>query len=182
MAFHFAPNMGKLYWHYNTHHTPSVFPDSLAFVLCIVARSTCFFLFRDPTTFLGCERPGRKYVWLVSVTVILITLPNCLVHIWALQAAFENDFLVLAGILSAIWACVTIVPLNCLVWWMVWKYLLTSNESRSEFEPTVKGSHVSRHEQRSFRLDPAVEPYTDDIPAHSTLQTSKRNYLSEAYI
>merc|ERR1711977_438863 len=60
-SFHLTPVVGKLYWHYATHHTPSIFPDFLAFCLSVGARVTWLFLFRDPAEFLHFKRPGRAY-------------------------------------------------------------------------------------------------------------------------
>ena len=81
MKIHSAPIIGKLYWHYSTHHSPSVLPDFLAFVFTMTARFIWLFLFRDPGTFLHLMRPGKAYRAAVLGTVVLTTLPNVAVHL-----------------------------------------------------------------------------------------------------
>ncbi|KAL2066077.1 hypothetical protein VTL71DRAFT_2148 [Oculimacula yallundae] len=171
-AFHITPNFGKLYWHYFTHHTPSFRPDLISFLLSGGARFTWLFLFRDPAAFLDFKRPGRSYRWVVCGTVALTTLPNGVVHIWAIWMALKNDGIVLAGIWTAILAMIFLVPLAGLVWWMAWRFLLGVEESDEDFEPTVKrGVAVIEH----------LEPYSDYASAPFTSARNHRGYLSLAY-
>ena len=157
-GFHLAPNLGKLYWHYNTHHTASVFPDFLALSLSVAARFSWIFLFRDPSTFLQFKRPGRAYRWMVCGTVALTTLPNTLVHIWALRMALRNDTIILSGIVAAVIAIIFLIPLIGLVWWMAWRFLLGLDESDEDFEPTVK-NNVAAFEDERQPSPPNVEPH-----------------------
>jgi hypothetical protein len=179
-AFHLTPNVGKLYWHYSTHHTPSVLPDFLSFSLSVAARFTWVFLFRDPAAFLQFKRPGRAYRWMVCGTVALTTLPNSLVHVWALKMALEKDTIVLSGVVAATLAIVFLVPLMGLVWWMAWRFLLGLDESDEEFKPIVKNNMVVTGGERQ-QLALAVEPYTDNVSIPSTRTVVANGYLSQAY-
>ncbi|KAF2280704.1 uncharacterized protein EI97DRAFT_453956 [Westerdykella ornata] len=177
-GLHLTPNFGKLYWHYSTHHSPSVFPDFLAFSLSVAARVVWHFLFRDPGGFLGFKRPGRGYRWVVAGILGLTTLPNGVVHVWALKMALRKDMVLLSGVVTAVLAIVFFVPLAGLAWWMAWKYLLAADESNEEFEPVVKWSViVSAGGQVQDWEPPAVEPYRDE-PADGT---EVNGYLAEAY-
>lgn len=179
-VFHLSPNIGKLYWHYSTHHTPSVLPDFLAFSLSVAARFSWIFLFRDPAAFLRFKRPGRAYRWMVCGTVVLTTLPNSLVHVWALKMALKNDTIVLSGVVPAISAIIFLVPLTGLVWWMAWRFLLGLGESDEELEPIVKNSMAVTGGERQY-LAPAVEPYTDNVSIPSTRTVVANGYLCQAY-
>jgi hypothetical protein len=179
-AFHLVPNSGKLYWHYRTHHTPSVLPDFLAFSFSVAARFTWLFLFRDPAAFLQFKRPGRLYRWMVCGAVALTTLPNGLVHVWALKMALKMDTVVPAGVMHATLAIVFLVPLMGLVWWMAWRFLLGLDESDEEFEPIFKNSMIVTGGERQH-LGPAVEPYTDNVSIPSARTVVANGYLSQAY-
>ncbi|KAG4433304.1 hypothetical protein IFR05_011224 [Cadophora sp. M221] len=172
-AFHVTPNFGKLYWHYFTHHAPSILPDFLAFSLSAAARFTWLFLFRNPAAFLHFRRPSRAYQWAVCGTVAATTLPNGVVHVLALKAALKNDTIVLSGVWSAILAIVFLVPLAGLVWWMAWRFLLEAKESDEEFEPTVK--------QTVTVTNYIIEPYTDHAPLPLSDVVGPQGYLSRAY-
>jgi hypothetical protein len=169
-----------MYWHYRTHHTPSVIPDFLAFSLSLAARFTWLFLFRDPAAFLTFKRPGRAYRWIVCGTVALTTLPNGLVHVWALKMALKNDTMVAAGVVQATLAIIFLVPLMGLVWWMAWRFLLGLDESDEEFAPIVKNSMVASRGDWQH-LAPAVEPYTDNVSIRWTRTVVENGYLSQAY-
>ena len=179
-AFHFIPNFGKLYWHYSTHHTSSVPPDLLAFVLSVAARIIWLFLFRDPAVFLKFKRPGGAYRWMVWGTVVLTTLPNSLVHVWALRMAFKKASLLRLGVVQATSAIVLWVPQIGLVWWMAWKFLLGIDESDEEFEPIFKNSMVVTGGQRQD-FAPALEPYTDDLSIPFTRRVVTNGYLAQVY-
>jgi hypothetical protein len=179
-AFHLTPNFGKLYWHYSTHHTSSVLPDFLAVVLSVAARIIWLFLFRDPAAFLKFKQPGSAYRWMVWGTVALTTLPNSLVHVWALRMALKKASLVRAGVVQATLAIILWVPLIALVWWMAWKFLLGVDESDEEFEPISKNSMVVSGGQRQD-LASAVEPYTNDLSIPSTRRVVANGYLAQAY-
>lgn len=179
-AFHFIPNFGQLYWHYSPHHTLSVLPNFLVFVLSVAARIIWLFLFRDPAAFLKFKRPRRAYRWMVWGTVALTTLPNSLVHVWALRMAFKKASLVRLGVVQATSAIVLWVPLMGLVWWMAWKFLLGVYESDEEFEPIFKNSMVVTGWQRQD-LAPALEPYTDDLSIPFTRRVVTNGYLAQAY-
>jgi hypothetical protein len=179
-AFHFIPNFGKLYWHYSTHHTSSVPPDLLAFVLSVAARIIWLFLFRDPATFLKFKRPRRAYRWMVWGTAVLTTLPNSLVHVWALRMAFKKASLLRTGVVQATSAIVLWVPLMGLMWWMAWKFLLGVDESDEEFEPIFKNSMVATGGQRQD-FAPALEPYMDDLSIPFTRRVVTNGYLAQVY-
>lgn len=151
-----------------------VLPDFLAFLLTMAARIVWLFLFRDPAAFLHFKRPSKAYRWTVFGTVLLTTFPNVIVHLWSLEAAWERDTIVLAGIVSALLAIVMWVPIVGLAWWMARRFLLASAESQEEFEPTFKtaANVASVHERL---LSPAPEPYVDEPVA------SSEKYLSQAY-
>ncbi|KAH7309345.1 hypothetical protein BKA65DRAFT_519646 [Rhexocercosporidium sp. MPI-PUGE-AT-0058] len=172
-SFHLTPNFSKLYWHYFTHHTPSILPDFLSFFLSVAARITWLFLFRDPAAFLHFKRPSRAYRWAVCGTVAMTTVPNGMIHIWALKAALKNDTFIKTGVWTATLATILLVPLAGLVWWMAWRFLLGVEESDEEFEPTVKyGMAVA---------DSVFEPYTDHLPVSFIGANSPQGYLSQAY-
>ncbi|KAK0124840.1 hypothetical protein ONS96_008719 [Cadophora gregata f. sp. sojae] len=168
VVFQLTPNTGKLYWHYSTHHSPSILPDFLAFSLSLAARITWLFLFRNPAEFLLFRRPGRGYQWAVCGTVILTTLPNGVVHIWALKMALKNDTVVLSGIWTAILAIIFLVPLAGLVSWMAWRFLLGFEETDEKFEPTVK-------------YGPSIAEYRDNPTPILTRTDISSGYLSQAY-
>ena len=176
-GFHLIPIFGNLYWHYRTHHTPSVLPDFLVFVLSTAARTIWVFLFRNPATFLKFKRPGSTYRWMVGGTVALATLPNSLAHVWALRMALKNTSIVRTGVVHAALAIFLWVPLVALVWWMAWKFLLGVDESDGEFEPISKNSMVASRGQRQD-LASAVEPYTDDLSVPTMVANG---YLAQAY-
>jgi hypothetical protein len=178
-GFHLIPNFGKLFGHYSTH-PPSVLPDSLAFSLSIAARFTWLFLFRDPASFLQFKRSGRAYRWMVYGTVALTTLPNGLVHFWALEAALKSNTYLATGVVQAILAIASFIPLAGLVWWMAWRFLLGVSESDEEFEPTAKNNWTTfgRHSQH---LVSAIEPYMDDVFVSATGIMVANGYLSQAY-
>lgn len=167
-SFHLTPVLGKLYWHYATHHTPSIFPDFLALCLSVGARVTWLFLFRDPAEFLHFKRPGRGYRLAVCGTVILTTLPNGVVHVWALKTALQNDILVASGRWPAVVAIVFLVPLAGLVSWMAWRFLLKLEENNEEFEPTRK----TRSPFTTYADNPS------SLPARTA---ATDGYLSKAY-
>ena len=103
----------------------------------------------------------------------MTTVPNGVVHVWALKAALKNDTIVHAGVWSAILAIVFFVPLVGLVWWMAWRFLLEAKESDEDFEPTVKqGVAVTNF---------LIEPYTDHAPVTLGGAVSPQGYLSQAY-
>ena len=167
-SFHLTPVVGKLYWHYATHHTPSIFPDFWAFCLSVVARVTWLFLFRDPAEFFRLQRPGRAYRLAVCGTVVLTTLPNGIVHVWALRMALKNDSLLASGRWPAIVAIIFLMPLAGLVSWMAWRFLLGLEEKNEEFEPTIKSR----------------SPFTRyaDIPSSLPARTAAADgYLFKAY-
>lgn len=179
-AFYLIPNFGKLYWHYSTHHTSSVPPDFLAFVLSVAARIIWLFLFRDPAAFLKFKRPRRAYRWMVWGTVVLTTLPNSLVHVWALRMALKKASLVRSGVMQATSAIVLWVPLMGLMWWMAWKFLLGVDDSDKEFKPIFKNSMVVTGGQRQD-FAPALEPYTDDLSIPFTRRVVTNGYLAQVY-
>jgi len=179
-ALNLTPNVSKLYWHYSTNYNASVLPDSLSVLLGFAARFSWVFLFRDPTTFLRFKRPAREYRWMVCATLVLTTVPNGLVHIWALKAALNNDTIVLAGVLTSILAIVFLIPLVGLVYWMAWRFLLDFSEKDEDFEPTAKPILVSTGTERQ-QFFHGVEPYTDDISTPSTRTADPIRYLSKAY-
>lgn len=117
---------------------------------------------------------------MVCATVILTTLPNSLVHIWALQMALENDLIVLAGVVQAILAIVFWIPVVGLVWCMAWRFLLGLGESDEEFEPIVKPSMAVTGGERQH-LAPASESYADDVSIPSTGTMVVNGYISQAY-
>ena len=167
-SFHLTPVVGKLYWHYATHHTPSIIPDFLAFCLSVGARVTWLFLFRDPAEFLHFKRPGRAYRLAVCGAVVLTTLPNGVVHIWALKMALKNDSLVASGRWPAIVAIIFLVPLAGLVSWMAWRFLLGLEENNEEFEPTIKA-------RSSFTM------FADNPSSLRARTAAADGYLSKAY-
>jgi hypothetical protein len=179
-ALNLTPNICKLYWHYRTHHKPSVLPDFLAFSLSFAARITWVFLFRDPAVFLRFKRPGRGYKWMVCATLVLTTVPNSLIHIWALKMALKNDTIVLTGIMTSILAMVFLVLPVGLVVWMAWRFLLDFAEKDEDFEPTVNARMVAIEGERQ-QLAHAIELYTDDISLPSTRTMVSTGYLSQAY-
>ena len=179
-AFHLSPNLSKLLWHYSTHHIPSVLPDFLAFSLSLAARSVWVFLFRDPAAFLHFKRLGRAYRWVVCGTVALTTVPNGMVHVWALKAALKNNTLVLMGVFQATLAIIFLVPLAGLVWWMAWKFLLGYEESAEEFTPVVKNNMVATG-RGGRHLTPTTELYRDNVSVSSTRIEVSNGYLSHAY-
>ena len=144
-AFLIVPNFGKLYWHYSTHHQPSVLPDFLAFILSVAARITWLFLFRDPGGFLGFRRPTKRYTWAVAGTLILTTLPNAVIHVWALKMALKNDTIVYSGIISAVLAIVFLIPPTTLAWWMAWRFMLGFDESNEDFEPVIRKDFTAEY-------------------------------------
>jgi hypothetical protein len=157
MAVHLTPNFGKLYWHYTVGHTPSVLPDFFACSLSVAARVTWAFLFRDPSRFLGFRRPARAYRWVVCGTVVMTTLPNFIVHIWALKMALKKDGLFYSGRVAAASTLFTLVPLMGFVWWIAYTFLLGFDESNTEFEPTAKSRLIGLGGQNrltcTFALD-----------------------------
>jgi hypothetical protein len=117
---------------------------------------------------------------MVCGTVALTTVPNSLVHVWALKMALKNDTIVLSGVVTATLAIVFLVPLMGLVWWMAWRFLLGLDESDEEFEPIVKNSMVVTGGERQ-QLASAVELYTDNVSIPSTRTVVANGYLSQAY-
>jgi hypothetical protein len=175
MKIHSAPIIGKLYWHYSIHHTPSVLPDFLVFLSTMAARFIWLFLFRDPGAFWHFTRPGRAYKTSVLCAVVLTTLPNVILHFWSLRAAFEKETVVFAGIVSAMLAVIMWVPIVGFVWWMAWMFLLDSNESSEDFEPTVQKALTV-----SVVQGPSL-PYTNYAPELSAPSATPDESLSRAY-
>lgn len=175
-----VPNFGKLYWHYATGHTLSFLPDLLACTLCVAARVAWLFLFRNPESFLRFKRWGNVYRWLVCGTLALTTLPNSLVHIWAVKMAFKNNTIVSSGVVAAISALVALVPLIGLVCWMAWSFLLGRAESYEEFAPIAKNSMNATGGERQY-LAHDSEPYTNNALVPQMLTAVGTGYLFQAY-
>jgi hypothetical protein len=134
-----AFNGVKLFWHFFTH-PPSVRPDLWALLLSIATKLIWICLFRDPAAFLWFRRPTRRYQWAVCATAALTTIPNILVHVWALLSSLGNKYnkYSLMGVWLAITTLVPMVPISALVWWMAWKFLLGDDDNEEDFQPTIK--------------------------------------------
>ena len=83
--------------------------------------------------------------------------------------------MVFAGLVSALLATIMWVPIFGLVWWMAWKFLLDSNESSEDLEPTSQKAATA-----SVIQDPSL-PYTDEASDLSARTAANDGYLSWAY-
>jgi len=179
IVVHLIPNFGKLLWHYHSGHTPSLHPDLFAFCLSVAARVAWTYLFRDPAGFLGFRRPARAYRWVVCGTVAMTTLPNFMVHVWALKMALKEDGFFYHGVIRATWAIVILVPLMGFVWWMAWTFLLGVHESNEEFEPTAESGLVGSRERN--RVPGTIILDRTDVFITLPLNVDTSDYLSQLY-
>jgi hypothetical protein len=118
----------------------------LAFLLSISAKLIWILLFRDPAAFLWFKRPARGYQGIVYGTVVLTTIPNILVHVWALLISLENKWnsITPVGVEMAVFATVSLIPPTGFAWWMAWKFLLGAEDGEEDFQPTVKSFGAER--------------------------------------
>lgn len=178
LAFLAACNMtallGKLYWHYATGRYECTPPDFWSFVLSIGARFTWVFLFREPDQFAGFKRPRKGYRYAVIATAAATTLPNAVLHVWALKMAWIAAADVFAGVTNAVIAIIFWIILIGVVWWMALTLLLSGEDG--DFEPVVR---LKRRNSTILN----IEPYTDDptMPGGRLNIIVENGYLATAF-
>jgi hypothetical protein len=172
-AFNITCLVGKLYWHYATGRYDCTPLDFWSLVMSWAARLAWTFLFREPDRFLGARRPSARYKLLVVGTVEMTTLPNLVLHVWALSRARAAVRGVYAGVANAAAALFFWITLLVLVHRMAWVFLL--KDDGADFEPSL-----ARTVGGSLSAIAAV-PYSDEpLYGHRTSNTPS-GYLSAAY-
>jgi hypothetical protein len=172
-VFNFTCLVSKLYWHYASRYYDCTPLDFWSLVMSCAARLAWTFLFREPDRFLGARRPSAGYQLLVVGTVEMTTLPNLVLHVWALSRARVAVRSVYAGVVNAAVALFFWIALVVLVHRMAWVFLL--KDDGADFEPslarTVGGSLTAT----------AAIPYSDEpLYGHGTSNTPS-GYLSAAF-